>query len=63
MDIPRKTEIAKAAIDSIIGHDDVIFEAIEISASGLKEHIDARIAEARERRMAKAGVAVVAKPE
>lgn len=56
MDLQRKNEIAKLALDSILTHDDVIMEAVEMSAKDLHEHIDKRLAEAKVRRAAKAGV-------
>lgn len=58
MNINRKTEIAKQAIDSITTHDDVIFEAIELAAATLTAHIAKRVDEAKARRMAHAGVIV-----
>lgn len=56
MDLKTKVGYAKQAIDSIITHDDVIMEAVELSAKVLHEHIDARIAEAKVRRAERAGV-------
>lgn len=61
MDLKTKLGYAKQAIDSIVTHDDVIMEAVELSAKDLHAHIDTRIAEAKKRRAALAGV-ILGKP-
>lgn len=60
MKLKSKLVYAKRAIDSIIDHDDVIMEAVEMSATELHAYIEAKLAEAKERRAAAAGVILAA---
>jgi len=58
VDIQTKLKYANQAADSILKHDDVPFDGIEMAAGMMKAHIDAGLEEARKRRLKAAGLVV-----